>query len=320
MIYHLQGGFEGIQLERAAEHSDFNGICIREIDRRVAPGAGILCVVHLFGRGEADAVPRRPAVHLRLGAAAEPQQFCPEFLDKIQQASDCDFLLFVGATKGQARNMYVKSAGSGRVAEVPHALRLAKHFRPRHFVQMVLECHRMGNKLEAFIQAAVRLDVQVFGILVCNIKQFLRIAVNRTAVIDFKLNAEMTQAFAVEYKVGRIAVFVDDLAVLVPAGRAVGVVVIVPVRAVTVDNTPAVITADVILIKAVVAKRVRLILDSIFLINPFVAVVADDSQSVSAILAEPVSLYLKHIFNRVLGAAVCTNSGFLHCLFLHFIW
>ena len=69
-----------------------------------------------------------------------------------------------------------------------------------------------------------------------------------------------------------------------------------------------------------IAEYVRVILDSIFLINPFVAVVTDDSQSVSAILAEPVAFYLKHIFNRVLGAAVCTNSGFLHWLFLHFIW
>ena len=51
MIYHLQGGFEGIQLERAAEHTDFNRVRIRKVDRRISPRAGILCVVYLLGRG-----------------------------------------------------------------------------------------------------------------------------------------------------------------------------------------------------------------------------------------------------------------------------
>ena len=88
MIDHLQGGFEGIQFERSAEHSNFNRIRIREIDRRVAPGAGILRVVYLLGRGEADTIPRRPAVHLALCTAAEAQQLCPEFFDEVQQASN----------------------------------------------------------------------------------------------------------------------------------------------------------------------------------------------------------------------------------------
>ena len=42
MIDHLQGGFESVQLERAAEHADFNRICIREVDRSVTSSAGIL--------------------------------------------------------------------------------------------------------------------------------------------------------------------------------------------------------------------------------------------------------------------------------------
>ena len=72
MIYHLQGGFESIQFECAAEHPDFYGIRVCEVDRRIAPGTGILRVAHLLGRREADTIPRRPAVHLALRAAAEP--------------------------------------------------------------------------------------------------------------------------------------------------------------------------------------------------------------------------------------------------------
>ena len=130
----------------------------------------------------------------------------------------------------------------------------------------------------------------------------------------------MTQTFAVENKVWCVAVFVDDLAVLIPAGHAVGVVVTVPVRAVAMDNTPTVITAHVIFIKAMIAEYVRVILDGVFLVDPLSTVIADYGQAIRAVLAEPVTFHFKHIFNRVLCTAVYTNSCFAHCLFLHFVW
>ena len=177
----------------------------------------------------------------------------------------------------------------------------------------------MGNKLQAFIQAAVRLDVEIFCVLVRDVEQLLRVAVNRTAVVDFKLNAEMPQALAMEHEFGRVAVFVNDIVMLVPAGCAVGVVITVPVRAVTMNNAAAIIAAHVILIEAVITERVGVILNSVLLVDPLGTVVADDSQPVGAILAEPVAFYLKHIFDCMLCTAVCTNSCFLHCLFLHFV-
>ena len=178
----------------------------------------------------------------------------------------------------------------------------------------------MSDKLEALIQTAVRLDVEIFCVLVRDVKQLLRVAVYRTAVVDFELNAEMPQTFSVEHKVGRIAVFMDNVTVFIPAGRAISVVITVPVRAVAVDNTPTVIAANIVLIKAVIAEYVRVILDGIFLINPFVAVGADYGQPVGAILAEPVILYLEHFVNRMLRTTVCTNSCFTHWLVLHFVW
>ena len=178
----------------------------------------------------------------------------------------------------------------------------------------------MSDKLKTFIQATVRFDVEIFGVGVRDVEQLLRVAVYRAAVVDFEFNSEMTQAFSVEHKVGRVAVFVNNLTVLVPAGCAVSVVVSVPVRAVAMNNPAAVIAADVILIKAMIAECVGIVLDGVFLVDPLGTVVADYSQTVGAVLAEPDAFYLKHIFNRVLGAAVCTNSCFAHCLFLHFIW
>ena len=123
-----------------------------------------------------------------------------------------------------------------------------------------------------------------------------------------------------EHEVGGIVVFMDNVVMLIPAGCAVGVVVIVPIGAVTVNNAVAVLTADVVFIKAVVAKRVRVILDGIFLVNPLSAVVADYGQAIGAVLAEPVIFHLEHFVNRMLCTTVCTNSCFAHCLFLHFVW
>ena len=177
----------------------------------------------------------------------------------------------------------------------------------------------MRYKLQAFIQAAVRLDVEIFCVLVRDVKQLLGVAVYRTAVIDFKLNAEMPQALAMEHEVGRVAVFVNDIVMLVPAGRAVSVVVTVPVCTVAVNDTIAVLAADVILIKAVVAKRVRVILDDILLVDSLGTVVADYDQAICAVLAKPIAFHFKHLVNRMLSTAVCTNSCFAHWLFLHFV-
>ena len=120
MIDHLQSGFEGIQLQSAAEHPNFNGIRVRKVDCCVAPSAGIFRVAHLFGRRKADAIPRRPAVHLALRAAAEPQQFSPELFDEVEQARNRGLLLFIGTAKRQAGNMNMQATGPGGVAEIVH--------------------------------------------------------------------------------------------------------------------------------------------------------------------------------------------------------
>ena len=64
----------------------------------------------------------------------------------------------------------MKSTSPGRVAQITHATSLAENFHPRHFVQMVFERHRVCDKLEAFIQTAVRLDVEIFCVLVRDVE------------------------------------------------------------------------------------------------------------------------------------------------------
>ncbi len=107
----------------------------------------------------------------------------------------------------------------------------------------------------------------------------------------------MPQALAMKHKIWRVVVLVNNLTMLIPAGRAVGVVVIIPIRAVAMNN--AVLAADVIFVKAVVAECVGIVLDGVFLVDPLGAVVADYGQSVGAVIAEPVSFHLIHFIYRV---------------------
>ena len=86
----------------------------------------------------------------------------------------------------------------------------------------------------------------------------------------------MPKPLAVENEVGRVAVFVNNRAVFVPTGRAISVVVIIPIRAVTPQNAVAICTTDVILIEAAFAERVVAVLNSIFGVNPLSAGIADN--------------------------------------------
>ena len=85
------------------------------------------------------------------------------------------------------------------------------------------------------------------------------------------------------------------------------------------NDAVAVLTADVILIKAVIAECVGIVLDGVLLVDPLGTVVADYGQAICAVLAEPIAFYFKHLVNWMLSTAICTNSCFAHCLFLHFI-
>lgn len=179
------------------------------------------------------------------------------------------------------------------MAEVVELLRFTKHRRPRHFIQMILERHRVCDKLQTIVKTAVRLDVQVLRVRIGDIQQLFGIVTVCTAVVDFELNAEMPQSLAMKNKVWRVAVFVDYRAVIVPAGRAISVIV-VPIGAVTPQNAVAICTTDVILIETTFAERVVAVLNSIFGVNPLSAGVADNGIFVRTVLAQSVAPDSEH--------------------------
>ena len=141
---------------------------------------------------------------------------------------------------------------------------------------MVFQCHRVCDKFHTIIKTAVSFDIQVFGASVSDVEQLLSVIVYRAAVINLQLNAEVPQALAMKHEIGGVVVFMDNVVMLVPAGGAVDVVIVIPIGTVAADNAAAVLTADVILIKAMVAEYIVVILDGVFLVDPLGAVVADD--------------------------------------------
>ena len=206
----------------------------------------------------------------------------------------------------------MQAAGAGGMAQIAHALRFAKHLFPRHFAQMVFQRHRVCDKFHTIIKTAVSLDVQVFGASVSDVEQLLSVIVYRAAVINLQLNAEVPQALAVKHEIGGVVVFMDNVVMLVPAGGAVDVVIVIPIGTVAADNAAAVLTADVILIKTVIAERMVIVLNGIFLIDSIVTVVADYGQTVSTAFTKPVTFYLVHGIERVLDTTIRTNSSFFH--------
>ena len=97
-------------------------------------------------------------------------------------------------------------------------------------------------------------------------------------------------------------------------------IVVIEVSIVAAQDAAAVVAADIVLVKTALAERVMIVLNGAFLIDAIAAVITDYGQTVGAILAEPVALYLKHLADRVLCTAVGTNSSIFHFCFLHSVF
>ena len=130
----------------------------------------------------------------------------------------------------------------------------------------------------------------------------------------------MPQALAVEHEVGRVVVVVNRAFVLVPAIRAIGMIVVIEVGIIAAQDAATVVAADIVLVKTALAERVMIVLNGAFLIDAVATVVTDYGQMVGTVLTEPVTLYLKHLADRVLCTAVVANSSIFHFGFLHSVF
>ena len=77
LVHKFQRCNQRIVFQRAAEHTKFNGVVVRDVYASIATVTAFLCVLQNFFRTVLVAISCCPAVHLVLGSAAEFQQLQP---------------------------------------------------------------------------------------------------------------------------------------------------------------------------------------------------------------------------------------------------
>lgn len=85
------------------------------------------------------AVAGRPAVHLVLTAAGEPQEFVPVPLHKEQHPGDGLVLGIIGIAEGIPGHMNMQAAGARLVGEVAHGDGSLQHRLPGHLMQLEIQ-------------------------------------------------------------------------------------------------------------------------------------------------------------------------------------
>ena len=85
------------------------------------------------------AVASRPAVHLVLTAAGEPQEFVPVPLHEEQHPGDGLVLSIIGIAEGIPGHMNMQAAGARLVGEVAHGDGSLQHRLPGHLMQLEVQ-------------------------------------------------------------------------------------------------------------------------------------------------------------------------------------
>lgn len=110
-IHQLQGCNQCIQLQRAAEDSELDGVAVREIHAPISLPAVALGAVEYLLRVILVAVASRPLLELVLCASAEFEQLGPVRFEEVEDSGDGFLLLLVCVAEGFAADVDVKPAG-----------------------------------------------------------------------------------------------------------------------------------------------------------------------------------------------------------------
>ena len=157
-------------------------------------------------------------------------------------------------------HMDMQTAGVGHVRPIAEPHCFMKYIFPIHIVYVVSKRHRMGHDLEAVIEAAVRLDVNVLTAGICLRFDTAGIFLIFAAEIDFEFNTEKSRTLAIKHRLRLIAVLLDfgvQTVITVCAVRQI----VVPKHVAVVQNAPAPFAATIVVIEAAGAKCGAVIAD-----------------------------------------------------------
>jgi len=164
----------------------------------------------------------------------------------------------------------------------------------------------MRDDLKTVLQAAIRLDVNVFLMNVSNAFETGGVIVVLAAFIHFQFYAEVSFSLTIENGCGFVAVFLDLILKLVEASFAVGQVA-VPADDAFRNDLSAGFAAVVVGIKTVLAEAGVFIGDAVLFPDRLTAVVAGDAVFLNTVIAEQLIVYRRALFLCKLSSAVVTN-------------
>ena len=133
-----------------------------EVDRNISAVAAAFGFLQDLFAGLFKAEACTPTAHIVAASAAERKEFIPMLFHKEQDPADNIFLFCLVIPKGIPVDVNVQTASRCLVGTVAHGDCLPKDFFPVHGFRVVLQGHGVTYDLKAILQAAVRLDVDVF--------------------------------------------------------------------------------------------------------------------------------------------------------------
>ena len=173
----------------------------------------------------------------------------------------------------------------------------------------------MTYNFKAILQAAVRLNVDIFLMHIGDAFESCGVVVILAAVIHFQFHAKVSFSFSVKDRCGFVTVFLDLVLKLIKTSFAVGQVA-VPADNVFRNDLPAGFAAVVVGIKTVLAEAGVFIGNAVLFPDRLTAVVTSDEVFLNTVIAEQFIVYRCAFFLRKHSSAVVANSYFFHFKFL----
>lgn len=187
------------------------------------------------------------AIHVILASSGKAEDLVPMLFDQEQDFSDDFFLLSLIVTKSVPVDMNMQTAGTCLVRAVAHFYRFMQESLPVHVMLMIVKRHWVRNDLEAVVNTAIGLDVDMLMACICYFFEFACIVIVLTAAVYFKFNTEIAVAIAMEHRIRLVAVLLDLIIKVIVTTVAIRIIAS-PVDVVVMDNSVAALTAVIVVI------------------------------------------------------------------------
>ena len=110
----------------------------------------------------------------------------------------------------------MESAGAGLMAGVAHVDGFLQDGIPWHLILMERQRHRMGDDLITVIQTSIMFAVNILIFAIDGIQDPAGVGIGLAGTVDFRFDAHIKGAVAVEDGIGAVVIIVDGIAAMMP--------------------------------------------------------------------------------------------------------